>query len=151
MLTFSTNCTVDILSKLLISKSTSISLVSTFSEAVLHLWLTSAALLSILSVSFSISFLRILSLERPHSPLSRARSRPSHCLDVSMVAGPFPPPPCFGCHASPPPPPPKKMTNSKPDVFFLERMEVRKMGAERESLRKADLGFLSATGQGYQW
>ena len=40
---------------------------------------------------------------------------------------------------------------TKPDVFFLERMEVRKMGAERESLRTADLGFLSATGQGYQW
>lgn len=130
LLTFSTNCTVDILSKLLISKSTSISLVSTFSEAVLHLWLTSAALLSILSVSFSNSFLRILSLERPHSPLSRARSRPSHCLDVSMVAGPFPPPPCLGCHASPPPPPPKKMT--KPDVFFLERMEVENGGREGE-------------------
>ena len=57
----------------------------------------------------------------------------------------------YFCRGSPkcPPSPSKKMT--KPDVFFLERMEVRKMGAERDSLRKADLGFLSATGQGYQW
>ena len=131
LLTFSTNCTVDILSKLLISKSTSISLVSTFSEAVLHLWLTSAALLSILSVSFSISFLRILSLERPHSPLSRARSRPSHCLDVSMVAGPFPPPPCLGCHASPPPLPLQK--NHKAGRFFS-----REDGGEEDGGREGE-------------